>query len=57
MVVWNNGTAQFTDNSTLDVGGDTGYVTMSAAIVTNQVQVNAQTNSSGWVIKSMATYM
>jgi hypothetical protein len=57
MVVWNNGIAQFTDNSTLDVGGDTGYVTMSAAIVTNQVQVNAQTNSSGWVIKSMATYM
>ena len=57
MVVWNNGTAQFTDNSTLDVGGDTGYVTMSAAIVTNQIQVNAQTNSSGWVIKSMATYM
>ena len=57
IVVWNNGTAQFTDNSTLDVGGDTGYVTMSAAIVTNQVQVNAQTNSSGWVIKSMATYM
>jgi hypothetical protein len=57
VAVWNNGATQFTDNSTLDVGGDTGYVTMSAAIVTNQIQVNAQTNSSGWVIKSMATYM
>lgn len=55
MAVWNSlGTAEFTDNSTLDIGS-TSAVTASVSIVSGQVILNFQTNTSGWYIKSMQT--
>ena len=56
VAVWNGTTVQFTDFSTVDVGTTTA-VTSSVVIVTGQVQFNMQTNTSGWAIKSMATFM
>jgi hypothetical protein len=56
IAVWNGGTTQFTDFSTVDVGTTTA-VTASATIVTNNLQFNIQTNTSGWNIKSVVTYM
>jgi hypothetical protein len=46
----------FTDFSTVDFG-NTSPVTASVSIVTGQVQFNMQTNTSGWTIKSMATFI
>jgi len=54
--VWNSATTSFTDFSTVDIGS-TNNVTASISIVTGQVQFNIQTNSSGWAIKSIATFM
>jgi len=51
-----NGAVTFTDFSTID-NGSTTAVTMSAAITGNTVQLLAQTNTSGWTIKSQATYL
>ena len=51
-----NGTITFTDFSTID-NGSTTNVTMSAALSGNIVQLLAQTNTSGWTIKSQATYL
>jgi hypothetical protein len=56
LVVWNGTTAQFTDFSTLDIGSTTA-VTASAAIVSGDIQFNIQTNTSGWFIKSLATFI
>jgi hypothetical protein len=56
IAVWNGGTTQFTDFSTVDVGTTTA-VTASATIVTNNLQFNIQTNTSGWNIKSIITYI
>jgi acetyltransferase-like isoleucine patch superfamily enzyme len=54
--VWNRGSVQFTDISTLDIGSTT-VVTASVTIVTAQAQLNFQTNTSGWNIKSQATFI
>jgi acetyltransferase-like isoleucine patch superfamily enzyme len=54
--VWNGTTAEFTDNSTTDIGTTT-VVTSSVAISGANVQLNMQTNTSGWRIKSVATFM
>jgi hypothetical protein len=54
--VWNGTTTSYTDFSTVDIG-NTNNVTASISIVTGQVQFNIQTNSSGWAIKSIATFM
>jgi hypothetical protein len=54
--VWNGGTAEFMDVSTNDIG-NTNAVTASVAIVTGEAQLNFQTNTSGWRIKSTATFM
>jgi hypothetical protein len=51
-----NGAVTFTDFSTID-NGSTTAVTMSAAITGNTIQLLAQTNTSGWTIKSQATYL
>jgi hypothetical protein len=51
-----NGTIVYTDFSTID-NGSTNNVTMSAALSGNTVQLLAQTNTSGWTIKSQATYL
>ena len=56
MSVWNGTTAAFTDNSTTDIGTTTD-VTSSVAISGTNVQLNMQTNSTGWRIKSIATFM
>jgi hypothetical protein len=56
IAVWNAASAQFTDNSTLDIGSTT-PVTASVTVVGTDVQFNLQTNTSGWTIKSLATYM
>jgi hypothetical protein len=56
IAVWNGTTTQYTDFSTTDIG-NTSQVTASVAIVSSQVQFNMQTNTSGWRIKSMATFI
>jgi hypothetical protein len=56
MAVWNAGSVQYTDVSTLDIGTTTD-VTSSVAIVTAQAQLNFQTNTSGWTIKVLSTYI
>jgi hypothetical protein len=56
MAIWNGGSVQFTDNSTLDIGSTTA-VTASVSIVGSDVQFNIQTNTSGWSLKSLATFM
>jgi hypothetical protein len=56
MAIWNAGSATYTDISTADIG-NTNAVTASVSIVSAQAQFNITTNTSGWVIKSIATYM
>ena len=56
IAVWNGNNVTFTDNSTTDVGSTTA-VTASVSLVSGDVQFNMQTNSSGWRIKSLATFM
>jgi hypothetical protein len=56
VAVWNGTSVQFYDNSTVDIGNTT-PVTSSVAIVSGQVQFNMQTNTSGWTIKSTATFI
>ena len=51
---WNNGNTQFTDYSTAD-NGTTTVVTSSVSIVTSQLQLNFQTSTVGWTIKSQGT--
>ncbi len=53
---FSNGAVTFTDFSTID-NGSTTPVTMSAAIVGANIQLLAQTNTSGWNIKSQVTYL
>jgi hypothetical protein len=56
MSVWNGSTVTFTDNSTTDIGTTTA-VTSSVAISASNAQLTMQTNSPGWRIKSIATFM
>jgi hypothetical protein len=56
IAAWAGGSIQFTDNSTLDVG-DTSGVVASAVIASNAVQFNLTTATSGWKLKSLATFM
>ena len=56
LAVWNGTSVQFTDNSTLDIGSTT-PVTCSVSVVSGDVQFNVQTNTSGWRIKSIGTFM
>ena len=56
LAVWNGTSAQYTDNSTLDIGSTT-VVTASVSIVSAQAQFNLQTATSGWKIKSYVTYL
>ncbi len=54
--VWNGVSAQFTDNSTVDIGTTTA-VTASVIISGANVRLNIQTNTAGWKIKSLGTFM
>jgi hypothetical protein len=56
MAVWNNGSIQYTDNSTVDIG-DTSGVVAEAAIAANSIQFNITTATSGWKLKSLGTFM
>jgi hypothetical protein len=56
MAIWNGTTVEFTDNSTADIGTTT-PVTSSVAIVGGDLQFNMQTNTSGWRIKSIGTFI
>jgi hypothetical protein len=56
VAVWNGTSAQYYDNSTVDVGNTT-VVTSSVSIVGSNVQFDVQTNTSGWRIKSLVTFM
>jgi hypothetical protein len=56
MAVWNGSTTNYTDVSTTDIG-NTSAVTCSAAIAGSNIQFNITTGTSGWKIKSLATYM
>jgi hypothetical protein len=56
MSVWNGTSAQFTDTSTVDIG-TTSAVTSSVVISGANVLFNVQTNTSGWRIKSMGTFI
>jgi hypothetical protein len=56
IAAWNGSTTTITDFSTVDIG-DTSAVTASISIVSAQIQFNMQTNSSGWRIKSIGTFM
>jgi hypothetical protein len=54
--VWNNGSTSYTDISTADIG-NTSNVTASVVIASAQAQLNFQTNTSGWTVKSQATFI
>jgi len=54
--VYSGSSVEFTDFSTRDLGS-TSDVVMSAALVGGSIQFNAVTATSGWNVKSVATYM
>jgi len=56
MTVWNGTTTTYTDISTTDIG-NTSAVTCSTIIVGGDVEFNIYTGTSGWKLKSLATYM
>jgi hypothetical protein len=56
MAVWNDGSIQYTDNSTVDIG-DTSGVVAEVAIAASSVQFNITTATSGWKLKSLGTFM
>jgi hypothetical protein len=56
MSVWNGSTVESTDTSTADIGSTTA-VTSSVSLSGANVQLNMQTNTSGWRIKSIATFI
>jgi hypothetical protein len=53
---WNGTTVTYFDNSTTDIG-NTSDIVFSSAIVSSQIQVNATTATSGWKIKTLATFI
>ena len=54
--VWNGNNVEYTDVTTNDIG-TTVDVTGSAALSSGNVQFNVQTNSGGWKIKTIATFI
>jgi len=54
--VWNSDTTTYTDFSTTDIGSTTA-VTASVSLLANTLQFNVQTNTAGWKIKTLATYL
>ena len=53
---WNGTTVTYFDNSTTDIGS-TPDIIFSSAIVSSDIQVNATAASSGWKIKTLATFI
>jgi hypothetical protein len=56
IAAWNNSATEYTDFSTVDLGTTTA-VTSSVSLVAGEIQFNIQTNSSGWKIKSIGTFI
>jgi hypothetical protein len=56
IAAWNSSATEFTDFSTADLG-TTNDVTSSVSLVGGDIQFNIQTNSSGWKIKSIGTFI
>ena len=56
MTSWNGTNIVYTDTSTTDIGS-TVDVSFLSSIVSNEIKINAQTLSSGWNIKMLATFM
>jgi hypothetical protein len=54
--VWNGTSVRFTDTSTTDIG-TTSAATSSVVISGGNVLFNVQTNTAGWRIKSMGTFI
>ena len=54
--VWNEGVTSYTDYSTTDIGLTTA-VTASVTISGDTLQFTVQTNTAGWKIKTLATYL
>jgi len=52
MGIWNGSTVRFTDNSTLDIGVTTG-VTFSMVISGTYAVLQANSDSSGWTVKTI----
>ena len=53
---WNGTSVTYFDNSTTDIG-NTSDIVFSSAIVSSQIQVNATAATSGWKIKTLATFI
>ena len=53
---WNGTTVTYFDNSTTDIGS-TPDIVFSSAIVSSQIQVNATAATSGWKIRTLATFI
>lgn len=53
---WNGTTVTYFDNSTTDIGS-TSDIVFSSAIVSSQIQINATAATSGWKIKTLATFI
>lgn len=57
MAVWNDTLpVTYTDTSTTDIG-NTADISFVAALVGNDIQVNANAASSGWTIKMLGTFI
>jgi hypothetical protein len=56
VTAWNGTTTSYYDNSTADIGNTTD-VSFTSSIVTGQIQINAETLSSGWTVKMLVTYL
>jgi hypothetical protein len=56
VTAWNGTTTSYYDNSTVDIGNTTD-VSFTSSIVTGQIQINAETLSSGWTVKMLVTYL
>ena len=56
MTSWNGTTTTYTDTSTTDIG-NTSDITITSAIVSSNIQINAVAGSSGWTVKMLITYL
>jgi len=57
VTVWNDALPVVSyDNSTTDIG-NTADVVFTSAIVTSQIQINTVSATSGWKIKTLATFI
>jgi hypothetical protein len=56
VTVWNGTSVTYYDNATTDIGNTTD-ITFLSAIISSEIQINAEAASSGWTIKMLTTYL